>query len=92
MAKFLRYLNILMLVVLVVLEVGIVCNAGVLRKNFYKESCPGVEKIVRDITWKKTQKDSDVSAHFTRLLLHDCFVGVSPIIIASIHVMMNLYI
>nr|DAD39630.1 TPA_asm: hypothetical protein HUJ06_013953 [Nelumbo nucifera] len=46
---------------LVLCVVGI-CQGGALRKNFYKDSCPLAEKIVRDVIWKLAASDPALPA------------------------------
>lgn len=72
--RFLVYI----VVVVVVLRVDFLgfCNGGKLKKNFYSESCPHAEKIVRDITWKHVESKSSLPAKFLRMHFHDCFVRV----------------
>ncbi|KAI6693150.1 hypothetical protein NL676_020860 [Syzygium grande] len=66
------------LVLLVTLLLVVACNAdGELRKNFYKKSCPQAEKLVRDITWSKSQADPSLGAKLLRLHFHDCFVQLA---------------
>ncbi|KAJ8441716.1 hypothetical protein Cgig2_019103 [Carnegiea gigantea] len=45
-----------------------------LTKNFYKKVCPRAERLIRDITWKKTQADPALGAKLIRLQFHDCFL------------------
>ncbi|PKI32440.1 hypothetical protein CRG98_047169 [Punica granatum] len=49
-------------------------NAGDLRKNFYKKSCPQAEQLVRDITWSKARTNPALGAKLLRMHFHDCFV------------------
>ncbi|XP_057489501.1 peroxidase 24 [Actinidia eriantha] len=52
-----------------------VCEADDgLRKNFYKNSCPKAEPLVRNITWSKAQSDDKLGAKLLRMHYHDCFV------------------
>ncbi|KAL5541773.1 hypothetical protein UlMin_009483 [Ulmus minor] len=64
-----------LLISLVLLGFGVVgfCNAE-LRKNFYKETCPLAEEIVKNITWEKVASNSTLPAKFLRMHFHDCFV------------------
>lgn len=50
---------------------------GNLSRNTYKEACPQVEDIVREIVWGKVAKDPTLAAKLLRLHYHDCFVRVS---------------
>ncbi|XP_058076698.1 peroxidase 24-like [Magnolia sinica] len=47
---------------------------GGLKMNFYGNSCPQAEMLVRNITWTLTAADPDLAAYFLRLHYHDCFV------------------
>ena len=51
-----------------------------LTKNFYKKVCPRAERLIRDITWKKTQADPALGAKLIRLQFHDCFLRVSALL------------
>lgn len=53
-----------------------VCYGGELRKNFYQDSCPLAEDIVRDIIWKHVATNSTLPAKFLRMHFHDCFIRV----------------
>lgn len=53
-----------------------VCYGGELSKNFYKDTCPLAEDIVRDIIWKRVASNSTLPAKFLRMHFHDCFVRV----------------
>ena len=73
-----RGIFLTLLVSLVVYGVVRVCEAADdgLRKNFYKNSCPKAEQLVRDITWRKAQSDDKLGAKLLRMHYHDCFVRV----------------
>ncbi|KAJ6287939.1 hypothetical protein OIU77_001116 [Salix suchowensis] len=51
-----------------------VCQAGDLRKNFYRTSCPSAEGIVKKITERLVARDPSLPADLLRLHFHDCFV------------------
>ncbi|KAK4756494.1 hypothetical protein SAY87_006621 [Trapa incisa] len=51
-----------------------VCHGGVLRKKFYRKTCPSAETIVQDITWKRVANNPELVAKFLRMHFHDCFV------------------
>ncbi|KAF2287733.1 hypothetical protein GH714_002491 [Hevea brasiliensis] len=54
-------------------EVG-VCHGGELRKDFYKDTCPQAEDIVRSIIWQNVANNATLPAKFLRMHFHDCFV------------------
>lgn len=54
-----------------------VCHGGELRKNFYKDTCPEAEDIVKSIIWKRVASNSTLPAKFLRMHFHDCFVRVT---------------
>ncbi|KAL5575157.1 hypothetical protein UlMin_016856 [Ulmus minor] len=45
-----------------------------LREEYYKESCPEAEKIVRQITWDHVSRNPVLPAKLLRMHFHDCFV------------------
>ncbi|KAI9194296.1 hypothetical protein LWI28_004886 [Acer negundo] len=45
-----------------------------LRMNFYKDSCPKAEDIVKKITWSRIANNPGLSAKLLRMHYHDCFV------------------
>ncbi|KAE8660116.1 Peroxidase 24 [Hibiscus syriacus] len=51
-----------------------VCNAQKLRYNFYRKTCPRVEKIVREIIQNRTRNNPSLGAKLIRMQFHDCFV------------------
>jgi len=51
-----------------------VCYGGPLSNNFYEDTCPLAEEIVRDIIWKHVAANSTLPAKFLRMHFHDCFV------------------
>ena len=54
-----------------------VCYGGPLSTNFYEDTCPFAEEIVRDIIWKHVATNSTLPAKFLRMHFHDCFVRVT---------------
>ncbi|XP_034908447.1 peroxidase 3 [Populus alba] len=57
-----------------VLTVAGVCQAGNLRKNFYRTSCPAAESIVKNITETRVASNPNLPAKLLRMHFHDCFV------------------
>ncbi|KAJ6888229.1 peroxidase 3-like [Populus alba x Populus x berolinensis] len=57
-----------------VLTVAGVCQAGNLRKNFYRTSCPAAERIVKNITETRVASNPNLPAKLLRMHFHDCFV------------------
>ncbi|GLT42019.1 hypothetical protein SLA2020_160430 [Shorea laevis] len=51
-----------------------VCNAQVLKMNFYEESCPEVEQIVNNIIKSRVPSNPALPAKLLRMHFHDCFV------------------
>ncbi|KAK2649295.1 hypothetical protein Ddye_016784 [Dipteronia dyeriana] len=51
-----------------------VCQGGSLRKNFYRESCPAAEEIIRNATWKHVTTNHLLPAKLLRMHFHECFV------------------
>lgn len=61
-----------------IVMLGLECEgAGRLSLDFYKESCPQVENIVREGVHSASFFDPTTSAALLRLLFHDCQVQVS---------------
>ncbi|PIA44646.1 hypothetical protein AQUCO_01700324v1 [Aquilegia coerulea] len=63
-----------LLVCLVLFGVAGICHAGELRKNFYEDSCPQAEEVIKNIIWKHVASNSALPAKFLRMHFHDCFV------------------
>ncbi|KAI9180925.1 hypothetical protein LWI28_009465 [Acer negundo] len=51
-----------------------VCQGGSLRKNFYRESCPNAEEIIKNATWKHVTINRQLPSKLLRMHFHDCFV------------------
>ncbi|KAK7392367.1 hypothetical protein VNO78_20803 [Psophocarpus tetragonolobus] len=70
------HLNMKMRVLLCVLLLGFlgVCHGGGLRKNFYKNSCPQAEDIIKSKTQQHVLANPDLPADLLRMHFHDCFV------------------
>ena len=47
-----------------------------LKLGYYKETCPGVEKIVKYHVAKAIKANRGAGAALVRLIFHDCFVRV----------------
>ncbi|XP_021743345.1 peroxidase 57-like [Chenopodium quinoa] len=45
-----------------------------LRVGFYKNSCPSVESIIRDIVERRFVEDKSVASALLRMHYHDCFI------------------
>lgn len=58
------------------LGIGNEDHAKGLKMDYYEESCPQVEGIVRNITWSKVANNSTLAAKLLRIHYHDCFVRV----------------
>lgn len=50
------------------------CEAGELRHNFYKRSCPSFESTIKEVVKKYIEKDQTLAAPLLRMHFHDCFV------------------
>ncbi|KAL6208266.1 hypothetical protein ACLB2K_019217 [Fragaria x ananassa] len=64
---------ILLVCILVCINLG-GCLGGSLRKNFYKQTCPRAEQIVKDATWNHVSANPNLPAKLLRMHFHDCFV------------------
>ncbi|XP_047155941.1 peroxidase 3-like [Vigna umbellata] len=51
-----------------------VCQGGSLRKNFYRDSCPQAEDIIKSQTQQHVSANPNLPAKLIRLHFHDCFV------------------
>ncbi|XP_031250924.1 peroxidase 3-like [Pistacia vera] len=51
-----------------------VCQAGNLRKKFYKDTCSRAEDIIKIKTWQHVSANLQLPAKLLRLHFHDCFV------------------
>jgi peroxidase len=65
----------ILLVVMLTFLVGI--SDGQLRIDFYDETCPDAESIVRAVVEDAILSDANIAAVLLRLHFHDCFVEVS---------------
>jgi peroxidase len=54
-----------------------ISEGGSLRKNFYRNSCPQAEEIVKNITQQHVSSRPELPAKLLRLHFHDCFVRVN---------------
>ncbi|KAL2905511.1 Peroxidase 72 [Bienertia sinuspersici] len=74
-----KSLNSLVLVSLLTLIIAPICfsmstQGGPLYPQFYKHSCPNVEKIIWSVVAKAVAKERRMAASLLRLHFHDCFV------------------
>lgn len=58
-------------------------DEGVLVPDYYKESCPRAEKIVRDHVRIAVLRDPRMAASLLRLHFHDCFVMVELFLLST---------
>jgi len=73
-------INFLLLFSLLVFAPFCHCTTKVgdyLYPQFYDESCPKVEEIVKSVVAKAVAKEPRMAASLLRLHFHDCFVKVS---------------
>lgn len=68
----------LLLLILVIIN-GLENSTQVLVPDFYNESCPLLEEIVRYIMKTKVLRQPRVAAQLLRLHFHDCFVQVTSV-------------
>lgn len=52
-------------------------DSGSLKYNFYRNSCPQAEQIVRSVVQRLHEARPDVVPALLRLVFHDCFIEVS---------------
>ncbi|XP_068640235.1 peroxidase 41-like [Aristolochia californica] len=62
------------LFLLVLFSVSTFIGASPLSYDFYKTSCPNVEKIIRTVTTQKLLEAPTTAAGALRIFFHDCFV------------------
>lgn len=48
-----------------------------LEYDFYRDSCPQAEKVIREMVQEMYDADPSVSAALLRLAFHDCFIEVT---------------
>ncbi|MBA0754617.1 hypothetical protein Gogos_021383 [Gossypium gossypioides] len=64
----------LILVCIVVFGVVGSCHGGSLKKDYYDNTCPDAEAIIKNATEKRVTNDPTLPARFLRMHFHDCFV------------------
>ena len=74
-APLLRRRLLLSLALLAVCCAGAAAKAPRLSPNYYRHSCPRVERIVSDIIAAKQRANPSTAAGTLRLFFHDCFVN-----------------
>ncbi|TKY52566.1 Peroxidase 3 [Spatholobus suberectus] len=67
-------IRILLVTCLVLLGILGVCQGGSLRKNFYRDSCPQAEDIIKCKTQQHVSANPNLPAKLLRMHFHDCFV------------------
>lgn len=55
----------------------LVSSISTISLDFYHDSCPHAETMVREIVRSASEKDSTVPGKLLRLLFHDCMVEVT---------------
>ncbi|KAF9620150.1 hypothetical protein IFM89_010809, partial [Coptis chinensis] len=63
-----------LLVCLVLFGSAGICHGGELRKNFYKNSYPQAEEIIKSIIWKRVASNSTLPSKFLGMHFHDCVI------------------
>lgn len=53
-------------------------NGEGLEVGYYKEKCPNLESIVKEVVYGLIHEDPTLAASLMRIHFHDCFVRVSP--------------
>ncbi|CAD6260618.1 unnamed protein product [Miscanthus lutarioriparius] len=74
-APLLRRRLLLSLALLAVCCAGAAAKAPRLSPNYYRHSCPRVERIVSDVIAAKQRANPSTAAGTLRLFFHDCFVN-----------------
>ncbi|KAH9328884.1 hypothetical protein KI387_000992, partial [Taxus chinensis] len=66
--------------VLTLLFCACICNVGVeglltgLSEDYYKQTCPNAENVIRDTIRNATRFDPKIPARILRMHFHDCFI------------------
>lgn len=73
------------------MDIGLILNAGrgELLLNYYSQSCPTAEDIVKQQVRKLYDKHGNTAVSWIRNLFHDCIVNVTvrdPLIFRSVDV------
>ena len=82
--EFMRIL-LSMLVLIFHGSTGVLSEGGLLVLDYYKETCPLVEEIVRRNVQIAVLRDPRMAASLLRLHFHDCFVLVRPLFHSHFH-------
>uniref|UniRef100_A0A803Q416 Peroxidase n=1 Tax=Cannabis sativa TaxID=3483 RepID=A0A803Q416_CANSA len=67
-------INCVVIFSFVVLVISPCCVFGQLINNFYKNSCPNGDNIIKQVVKERFAKDSSITAALLRMHFHDCFV------------------
>ncbi|KEH43269.1 peroxidase family protein [Medicago truncatula] len=63
---------------MVLLSFVVICQGGILGKNFYQHSCPQANDIIMEKTLQYVSANPNLPAKVLRLHFHDYFVKVNP--------------
>lgn len=74
--NYVTIVSINMLVFLIMLLTKLPSSMAQLRPDFYANSCPHVESIVRNMVQEVMSSDPSIAGGLLRQQYHDCFVNV----------------